>query len=508
MDLGEFITTLAGTGSDYWITRFVFQRALGLTYLLAFLAVINQFKPLLGERGLLPVPRYVKATSFWESPSIFHFAPNDGAFTALGYLGLALAVLATAGVSERFGTGISAAIWALMWVIYLSFVNVGQVFYAFGWESILLETGFTAIFLGANDTTPSVLTIFLLRWILFRVMFGAGLIKLRGDPCWKKLTCLFYHYETQPIPNPLSWAFHHAPRWFHRLGVLYNHFVELVVPFVYFFMQPLAAIAGILTLIFHGILFVSGNYAFLGFLTMVLAISAFHDSLLARIIPITPPETFPISPLHQYAIWAFTALVAVLSVPVIFNLFSPRQAMNLKFNPFHLVNTYGAFGGVTKKRYEVVVEATMDEQIGGNTEWKAYEFKAKPTDVRRIPPQVAPYHLRLDWLMWFEGIHAGAAYERGGVYFPSRWFIHLLVKFLKADRDTLQLIKHAPFGTEKPRFVRALLYHYRFTSPKERAETGAIWKRDLKDIYIPPTTLKIHHPGAMQPAGAGSSGLT
>jgi hypothetical protein len=131
-----------------------------------------------------------------------------------------------------------------LWVLYISFVNVGQTFYAFGWESILLEACFYAIFLGSRRTTPQTIGIWLLRWLLFRLMFGAGLIKMRGDPCWRDLTCLDYHYETQPMPNPLSWFFHWAPAWTHQSGVLFNHFSELVVPFAYFLPQPISAIAG------------------------------------------------------------------------------------------------------------------------------------------------------------------------------------------------------------------------------------------------------------------------
>ena len=143
-------------------------------------------------------------------------------------------------------------VWALLWALYISFVNAGQIFYAFGWESILLEAGFYAIFLGASHVAPSRIMIWILRWLEFRIMFGAGLIKLRGDPCWRDWTCLDYHYETQPMPNPLSWFFHWAPQWTHRAGVGFNHFAELIVPFAYFLPQPFAGIAGLITIAFQG----------------------------------------------------------------------------------------------------------------------------------------------------------------------------------------------------------------------------------------------------------------
>jgi len=265
-------------GEHYWLTRLVLQRGLALVYLIAFIAVIHQFKPLLGEHGLLPVPRFVKAVSFSESPSIFFWFPNDFAFDLFGWIGIGFALLALSGVSERFGNLVSAATWGVLWMIYLSYVNVGQTFYGFGWETLLLEAGFLAIFLGSRKTTPPFLVVLLYQWLLFRLMFGAGLIKLRGDSCWRDLTCLKYHYETQPMPNPLSWYFHWLPEGFHKLCVLFNHFTELVVPFAYFAPLPISAVAGLITLFFHGWLFVSGNFAFLGFLTMVLALSTISDA--------------------------------------------------------------------------------------------------------------------------------------------------------------------------------------------------------------------------------------
>ncbi|HVY55322.1 MAG TPA: lipase maturation factor family protein, partial [Thermodesulfobacteriota bacterium] len=175
---------------DYWLTRLVLQRGLALVYLIAFIAVIHQFKPLLGEHGLLPVPEFVRQVPFSASPSIFFWFPTDFAFDLFGWIGIALSLFALTGYSEKFGNYISAATWGALWLVYLSYVNVGQTFYAFGWETLLLEAGFLAIFLGSERTKPSYLVILLFNWLLFRLMFGAGLIKIRGDECWRDLTCL------------------------------------------------------------------------------------------------------------------------------------------------------------------------------------------------------------------------------------------------------------------------------------------------------------------------------
>ncbi|MBV8818174.1 MAG: lipase maturation factor family protein, partial [Acidobacteriaceae bacterium] len=276
--------------NGYWLTRAVFQRGLGLIYFIAFLNVLNQFKPLLGEHGLLPVPIFLKYVSFRQTPSLFFYAANDTAFTVAGWIGLLLSLLTVTGISERYSSWISAAVWAALYILYTSFVNVGQDFYSFGWESILLEAGFYAIFLGARDVAPQKLMIWMLRWLCFRVMFGAGLIKLRGDSCWKSLTCLDYHYETQPMPNPLSWFLYNAPEWTRRSGVMFNHFAELIAPFGYFLPQPVASIAGIVTIVFQASIFSSGNLSWLNALTIVLAIPMLDDRVLGFIFRIRVPE--------------------------------------------------------------------------------------------------------------------------------------------------------------------------------------------------------------------------
>lgn len=466
---------------NYWLTRLVLQRSLAFVYLIAFIVVIHQFKPLLGERGLLPVPQFIKQVRFTESPSIFFWFPTNFAFDLFGWIGVALSLFAISGFSEKFGNLVSAATWGALWLIYLSFVNVGQTFYAFGWETLLLEAGFLAIFLGSEKTTPSFLLILLFNWLLFRGMFGAGLIKIRGDTCWRDLTCLQYHYETQPMPNPFSWYFHWLPVWIHKTEVLFNHFTELVVPFAYFVPSPISAVAGLITLFFHLWLFASGNFSFLGFLTMVVALSTISDSWLKHVIPIHPPELAPPSPLYLSAILGLTVLVAALSFYPIRNMISQNQLMNASFEPLHLVNTYGAFGTITRPRYEVIVEGTNESVLTWATRWREYEFIGKPGDVSHTPPQIAPYHLRLDWLMWF------AAFSSPGQH---PWFISFLEKLLEGDKAVLGLLRYNPFPNEPPKFVRALLYEYHFTTPEERSQTGAIWNRKLIGLYFPPVSLR------------------
>ena len=466
---------------DYWLARLILERALGLLYAVAFLTAINQFRPLLGERGLLPVPVFLQSVSFRQAPSIFHLHYSDRFLTGLAWVGLALAGVVVLGVPDLVPAWVSILVWLTLWALYLSIVNVGQTFYAFGWESLLLEAGFLAAFLGGGQIAPPALLIWTMRWLLFRLEFGAGLIKLRGDPCWRDLTCLHYHHETQPLPNPLSWYFHNLPGTLHRLEVLGNHFTQLVVPFALFAPQPVAACAGAIIVLTQTWLILSGNFSWLNFLTLALAVSAFNDPILERVLPVAP------SSLPAPAGWwlglsvAVALLVAVLSYWPVRNILSRRQLMNFSFNPLHLVNAYGAFGSVTKDRYEVVLEGTQQGVPSSEATWREYVFKAKPGDPARRPPQVAPYHLRLDWLMWFAAMSSP-------LHHP--WFMPFVVKLLENDPASIKLLRSNPFPDQPPRFVRARLYLYRFTTWSERRESGAWWKRTLVGEYVPPLRLQ------------------
>ena len=465
---------------SYWLSRAAFQTGLAVVYLIAFICALNQFLPLLGEHGLLPAPDFIRQVPFHEAPSLFYLYPKDTAFVSAAVVGILLSVLAGLGLAERSGSWVSMTTWAMLWIIYLSFVNVGQEFYAFGWESILLEAGFFAIFLGSRRYEPTAIIVWLLRWVEFRVMFGAGLIKLRGDPCWRDYTCLDYHYETQPIPNPLSWAFHWSPQWVHRWGVGFNHFAELIVPFGYFLPQPAAGIAGLITIVFQAFVMSGGNFSFLNLLTIVLAIPLMNDRFFALLLPFKPKNTMAPSVAWKLGTAILAVVVMFLSINPIRNMVSSSQIMNTTYNPLHLVGTYGAFGSISRERNEIIIEGTDETLITPTTVWKEYEFFGKPGDLSRTPPQVAPYHLRLDWEMWFAAM---SDYSR------NPWFLHLVQKLLLADPATISLIRNDPFGDKKPRYIRADLYQYRFTTNEERRLTGLTWKRNLVSTYLPPVSL-------------------
>jgi hypothetical protein len=473
---------LEGIYSDsYWFARFIIQRGVGFSYLMAFLVALNQFKPLVGESGLYPVRRFIDRIPFKKSPSIFYWKYSDSFFTLIAWTGVILSLLAVFGISDMGPIWASMLIWLLLWVLYQSIVNVGQIFWGYGWESLLLEAGFYVIFLGPLYYEESIFVIFILRWLVFRVEFGAGLIKMRGDSCWRELTCMNHHHETQPIPNPLSWFFHNLPEGYHKFETLSNHFVQLIAVWFLFFPQPFASIAALLIMGSQFYLIVSGNYSWLNWMTLVLATSGLSDSFLQSIISVSIPATSVTPSWFWILTIALTLAVIWMSKGSVMNMISPSQKMNFSFNPIHLVNTYGAFGSVTRNRREIVIEGTTDDQITQKTEWKVYEFKGKPTDPSKMPPQIAPYHCRLDWQMWFAAM-------RGIRNAP--WLVQLIKRFLEDDKPTLKLIKHNPFEDKPPQYIRARLFNYEFTNFKEKRETGNWWKREYLSPYLNPVSLK------------------
>ncbi|MFF3492263.1 lipase maturation factor family protein [Streptomyces sp. NPDC002795] len=463
--------------SDYWPARLVFQRGLAALYLVAFVAAALQFRALLGERGMTPIPRFVARVPWRAAPSLFRLHYSDRFFAGCAWGGAVVAAGLLAGVDGLVPLWAAMLLWLVPWALYLSIVNVGQTWYGFGWESLLLEVGFLAVFLGNDEVAPPVLVLFLLRWLLFRLEFGAGLIKIRGDACWRRLTCLDFHHETQPMPNPLSWFFHHLPRPLHRVEVAANHVTQLAVPFLLFTPQPVATWAAALMIVTQLWLVASGNFAWLNWLAIVLAASALDLSALH-----TPPA-LPAAPLwYEIVVIALTAVVAALSYRPVRNLLSPRQSMNRSYDSLHLVNTYGAFGSVGRVRQEIVIEGTAQEVPHPESGWLAYEFKGKPGDPRRLPRQFAPYHLRLDWMMWFAAL--SPAYARS-------WFEVLVERLLEGDRDTLRLLRHSPFPADAPPVhIRARVYRYRFTTWRELRETGAWWERTYVREFLPPTRLR------------------
>ncbi len=480
---------------DFGFAREIVQRGIAALYLVAFLSSLNQFRVLLGERGLLPAPELLswatssKARRRMLRPTLFtRIRYTDRRLAALCWTGMAISALLVIGIPQFGPPWVPMIAFLLLWGGYMSVVNIGQTFYGFGWEMLLLEAGFLAAFLGSRDQPPPTVVIVLLWWLVFRLEFGAGMIKIRGGREWRDLTALTYHHETQPMPGPLSRQAHLLPRWFHKGEVLGNHFAQLVVPFFLFapilglfrdWVPPLVegpqivgTIAAAIVILTQLWLIVTGNFAWLNWATVVIAFSAVSWPSSPVVERAQRDET----PLYWIVITsAVGILYLAISWPALRNLFAQRQLMNASFNRWQLANAYGAFGTVTKQRIEFVVEGTTDADPDA-AHWREYEFKGKPGDLRRIPRQFAPYHLRLDWLMWF--LPLGRSLED--------WFAMFLVRLLEADAPTLRMLRHDPFAGERPRWVRVVAYRYRFTTRAEHRASGDVWARERQELVVRP----------------------
>ncbi|HUQ67109.1 MAG TPA: lipase maturation factor family protein [Flavitalea sp.] len=481
------------TTSSYWLTRFMILRLVGAIYALAFLVTINQVIPLIGSNGLLPLPYYLKfagnalgseSNAFMRLPSVFWLWHSDTALLTFAWIGFILSCVVVAGFAN-------APMMSIIWFLYMSFVHVGQEWYGYGWEIQLNETGFLAIFLCPlldmrpfPKHAPPKLIIVLFRWLVFRIMLGAGLIKIRGDEIWRNGTALYYQFETQPIPGPLSRWFHFLPRSMLAAGVWFNHIAELVAPWFVFWPRIARHIAGVVIIIFQFNIILSGNLSFLNWLTIVPALACMDDGFWAKILPhrlvvkaeAAAAESTPSKPM-QVTAWIVTALVAMLSIQPIFNMLSPRQIMNTSFDPLDLVNTYGAFGTVGTERMNVVFEGTNGNDTTDKADWKPYIYKGLPVLPDKQPVQIAPYHLRLDWQMWFASMSSPEEYP---------WTYHLIWKLLHNDDKTIRLFKNDPFPGKPPQYIRAVLYQYKFAKPGN--EKGNWWTRTKLGLWIPPVS--------------------
>jgi hypothetical protein len=489
-------------GESYWLTRFVILRLLGLLYAVAFLIAAKQLVPLVGEHGLTPADVFLAraaeyfgstAAAFAALPSLFWFRHSDLVLSGVAWVGLALSCVAVAGYAN-------AILMAALWALYLSIIHIGQDWYGYGWEIQLVETGFLAIFLCPlldgrpfPRRAPPLVVLWLFRWLIFRIMLGAGLIKIRGDPVWRDLTALRYHFETQPIPNPLSRWFHFLPQRVLAAGVVFNHIAELIAPWFVFWPALTRRLAGTIIVLFQLLLVASGNLSFLNWLSIVPALACFDDTVWEKVLPSPLVRAAKLaaneaahSRAMQVAGWVTAVVVGVLSIQPVANMLSPRQIMNTSFDPLNIVNSYGAFGSVGRERLNVIFEGTGTENPDDNNAlWKPYPYVALPVDLKRMPPQIAPYQPRLDWQMWFASMATPQDYP---------WTLHLIWKLLHNDPSTLSLFASNPFPDKPPRFVRATLYRYRFAEPGN--PNGLWWTREELGAWLPP--LSIDNPSCVK----------
>jgi hypothetical protein len=456
--------------TSYLLTRNLILRGLGFLYINVFLILLFQGKALWGSAGLMPLK-----DSIPQFPSLFLLSKMDILLQALPVVGLLCGIALVLGFYNFF-------LLLIPWLIQLSYVNSVQVFYNFGWEMQILEFTFLCLFISFKQE-PSKIIIWFMRWMLFRLMLGAGLIKLRGDACWWDLSCLVYHYETQPNPHPLSIFFHYQPEWLHKIGVLFNHFVEIIVPFFYFGPKNLRRSAGVITVFFQITLILSGNLAWLNWLTLLMTFCCFDDEFLNKFkifkIFSKPNSLPPIKKWTQILIYGVSVLLLYLSIHPALNLIRKDQAMNTAYNPFYLVNSYGAFGSITKERYQIVISGTDDANPNENSYWQEYQFPCQPGDISRWPCLITPYHYHIDWQLWFSAM-APEIHEV--------WLVRLAVRLLENESTITHHFAKNPFKDQPPKFIKMDLYKYEFAEISDLPDYW--WKRNFIKSYMPPISLE------------------
>ena len=478
----------------FCFSRWLFLRGLGCIYLIAFLSLWVQIHGLVGSNGILPAEQYVAAVrqqigteGYYLVPTLFWLNPSDACLNFLCAGGILLSLVLIAGFIPSFTL-------VGLWMFYLSLVSVGQVFLSFQWDVLLLEAGFLAIFFAplqirerfTRAFQPSVAFLWLLRWLLFRLMFASGFVKLVSDEVWRNLTALNFHYETQPLPTWVGWYAHQLPEWFQKASLIGMFAVELIVPFLIFAPRRLRT-AGCIGLVGLQVLIIlTGNYCFFNLLTIALCLLLIDDVTWKYLLPkrFMPTIHLVERPRHRYNNRRIgIAAVATLLFLISGIRFGGQLFREIRFPdvawiaPFRSVNTYGLFADMTESRPEIIVEGSNDRIT-----WETYQFRWKPGDLTAAPKWVAPHQPRLDWQMWFAALQ--------GSYQRVPWFLNFMGALLQGKSEVLQLLADNPFPDKPPRYIRATLYEYRFTDLARKRSEGTWWHREWKRMYCPAISLR------------------
>ncbi|MGH8023792.1 MAG: lipase maturation factor family protein, partial [Limisphaerales bacterium] len=528
-NLFSFLTRLAWgrhvERPDYRLTRWIFLRALGAVYLVAFISLWTQIGGLIGHNGILPEDQYLASAKqyfdfqgvgvgrFHQLPTLCWLDSSDGFLKFQCGAGALLACVVILGIAP-------APALALLWLLYLSLMTVGRDFLGFQWDNLLLEAGFLGIFFAPGqwrprfwrERPPSRIVLWLFRILLFKLMFSSGCVKLAsGDPNWRNLTALTFHYQTQPLPTWIAWGANQLPLWFQKASCGVTFAIELGAPVLIFFPRRIRFFGALAIAILQVLILLTGNYTFFNWLTLALCVLLLDDFAVMKLLPnrmklkfAGRPSRVPIhevsnrrpdgAPESGFAgrearprwmlavtvpLAAATISVSLLQIVAIFGVdggwLRPIARLDAWLSPFRTINNYGLFAVMTTQRHEIIVQGSND-----GVHWRDYEFRYKPDDVKKRPGFVAPFQPRLDWQMWFAAL---------GDYRQNPWFENFCVRLLQGSPQVLALLESNPFPGKPPRYIRAELYNYEFTDFAERRATGAWWKRQLIGEYLPPVSL-------------------
>jgi len=521
--LGSTVTRLLW-GKDvrpptyFWARRW-FLRMLGLIYLIAFVSLWVQVDGLVGSNGMSPVSHFLPAVRQQVGLDAYFLLPTlcwlDSSNTFLHFLcggGVVLSLLLIFGLAPALSL-------VVLFIFYLSLTIAGQVFFNFQWDVLLLEAGFLSIFLAPwrlwprdlllwpGSAIPTTATsaivspvsragLFLLKFLLFKLMLMSGVVKLTsGDDSWGwvnhsfrwgALTALDYHYWSQPLPTIFSWWADKTPEWFKHFSVAFCLAVEIIASFFIWAPRRPPLVAAGLMIFLQIVIALTGNYCFFNLLTIALCLLLIDDTAVASLcrgalrhgVPDTATQRRGYNRASAYAAIVVIVIMFPINTWLIFSAFKPQSRppgwlanFYEQLEAFRIVNGYGLFRVMTKDRCEIVIEGSSD-----GINWAPYEFKWKPGDVKRAPGWCAPHQPRLDWQMWF------AALETPD---QNPWLIGLIVRLLEGSRDVTGLLAHNPFPDKPPNYLRAMFYRYRFTNIEEHRQTGAWWKRQELREYLP-----------------------
>ena len=477
----------------YFAARRWFLRALGLIFLIAFVSLWVQIAGLIGSNGITPVSEFLSAArqqlddrALSILPTLCWFNSSDAFLHFLCGSGAVFSVLLICGIAPA---------WSLVALVtfYLSLTIAGQTFLSFQWDILLVETGFLAILLApwrlwwtrTNEPRVSRVGIFLLKLLLFKLILMSGAVKLTsGDDCWWNLRALDYHYWSQPLPNVIAWWADQHPEWFKKFSVAFCLVVELIVPFLIWSPRRLRLLACSLLIFLQLAIAATGNYNFFNLLTITLCMLLIDDAVFRRK---SPPVTDHCCKFVDRLSMCVATIVIIFTLPLnarlIYSAFKPEEewspllgSVYARAESFRIVNGYGLFRVMTKDRNEIIIEGSAD-----GIDWQSYEFKWKPGGVKRAPGWCAPHQPRLDWQMWFAAL---------GSYRQNPWFVQTVIALLHGKPRVAALFEENPFPESPPRYIRATLYRYRFTSAEEHRQTGAWWKRQALGEYLPSVSLE------------------
>jgi hypothetical protein len=488
--------------APYRVSRWIFLRLLGLIYLCAFVSLWVQLDGLIGSRGILPAGRLMELASTQLNgqvhlfPTLLWLDASDRFLHLLTGAGTVLSVLLIVGIAPVPALG-------GLWTLYLSLSLAGQAFFSFQWDTLLLETGFLAVWFAPLTISPRGErfapvrrpAVWLLWWLLFRLMFESGVVKLAsGDPAWANLSALSYHFETQPLPTWIGWYAHQLPPTELSIVTVGLFAIELLVPFLIFTVAGLRRGACAALTFLQVVILATGNYCFFNLLAIALCAPLLDDASwpgrLRRFISANESQAGG----RGERSWPNWLLIPVSAALFVLSLVPTAALLGMSLHwpeflssayqrlyAFRSINSYGLFAVMTTERPEIIVEGSADGQ-----NWQAYEFRYKPGDLRRAPAFVAPHQPRLDWQMWFAAL---------GSVEQNTWFLRFAQRLLLGSPEVEALLATNPFRDKPPLAVRAIIYDYRFTDLETRAVAGDWWRRERPRQYCP--AVKLNEQGEL-----------